>query len=64
MMASYYRRRINARQPRRTPHHVIQASTSEGLVIGPYVAARVGFNDKVHLVIRLVNEFNLSLEDI
>jgi len=25
------------------PHHVIQATTSEGLAQGPYVVARVGF---------------------
>ena len=30
-------------QSRRVPHHVIQATTSEGLAQGPYVAARVGF---------------------
>ena len=30
-------------QPLRAPHHVIQATTSEGLAHGPYVVARVGF---------------------
>src|SRR6218665_1358893 len=30
-------------QPFRAPHHVIQATTSEGLAQGPYVVARVGF---------------------
>jgi len=34
---------LTARQPRRAPHHVIQATTSEGLAQGPYVVARVGF---------------------
>ena len=34
---------LAARQPRRAPHHVIQAITSEELVQGPYVAARVEF---------------------
>jgi len=34
---------LTARQPHRAPHHVIQATTSEGLAQGPYVAARVGF---------------------
>src|SRR6218665_803423 len=35
---------IAARQPRRAPHHVIQATTSEGVAQSPYmsVAARVG----------------------
>ena len=33
---------LTARQPRRAPHHVIQAAASEGLVQGHYVAARVG----------------------
>jgi len=31
------------RQPRLVPHHVIQATTSEGLAQGPYVVARVRF---------------------
>ena len=31
------------RQPRSAPHHIIQATTSEGLAQGPYMAARVGF---------------------
>ena len=30
-------------KPCRAPRHVIQATTSEGLAEGPYVAARVGF---------------------
>ena len=30
---------LTARQPRREPHHVIQATTSEGLAQGPYVVA-------------------------
>jgi len=30
---------LAAREPRRSPHHVIQATTSEGLAQGPYVAA-------------------------
>ena len=34
---------LNVRQPGRAPHHVIQATTSEGLAQGPYVAARVRF---------------------
>ena len=34
---------LTARQPRRAPHHVIRATTSEGLAQGPYVVARVGF---------------------
>jgi len=34
---------LTARQPRRAPHHVIQATTSEGLAQGPYMVARVGF---------------------
>jgi len=33
---------LTARQPRRAPHHVIQAITSEGLARGPYVEARGG----------------------
>jgi len=31
------------RQPRRAPHHAMQATTSEGLAEGLYVAVRVGF---------------------
>ena len=34
---------LTARQPLRTPHHIIQATTSEGLAQGPYVVARVWF---------------------
>ena len=34
---------LAARQPSRVPHHVILATTSEGLAQGPYKAARVGF---------------------
>src|SRR6218665_3184388 len=34
---------LTARQLRRAPHHVIQATTSKGLAQGPYVQARVGF---------------------
>src|SRR6218665_551915 len=34
---------LAARQPRKGPHQVIQATMSEGLAQGPYVAARVGF---------------------
>jgi len=37
---------LAARQPRRTPDHVIQATSSEGLPQGPYVVARVGFKPK------------------
>ena len=33
---------LTAWQPRWAPHHVIQATTSEGLAQGPYLAARVG----------------------
>src|SRR6218665_2269929 len=33
------RTNLTARQPRRAPHHVIQATTGEGLSQGPYVAA-------------------------
>jgi len=33
------RRILAARQSRRAPHHVIKATTSEGLAIGLYVAA-------------------------
>ena len=32
-----------ARQPRRAPHHIIQATMSEGIAQGPYIAAKVGF---------------------
>ena len=40
MIAGCYRSRIlAAMQPRRAPHNVIQATTSEGLAQGPYVAA-------------------------
>ena len=35
---------LAARQPRRATHHVIQATTSEGLAQVSYVAARVGFD--------------------
>ena len=34
---------LTTRQPRRAPHYVIQTATSEGIVQGPYVVARVGF---------------------
>ena len=34
---------VTARQPRRALHHSIQATTSEGLAQGPYLAARVRF---------------------
>jgi len=34
---------LDARQPRRAPHHIIQATTCEGLAQGPSMAARVGF---------------------
>jgi len=34
---------LTAMQPRRVPHHVIQATASEGLAQGPYMVARVGF---------------------
>ena len=35
---------LTAKQPRRAPHHVIQATMrSEGLAQCPYVAARAGF---------------------
>jgi len=34
---------LTARQPRREPHHAIQATVSGGLAQGPYVAARMGF---------------------
>ena len=32
---------LATRQPRRAPHHVIQAIMSEELAQGPYVVARV-----------------------
>jgi len=39
MIAGYYRSRIlAARQLRKEPHDVIQATTSEGLAQGPYMA--------------------------
>jgi len=41
MIASYYRSHLTAKQPRRASHHDIQATTSEGLAQGPYMAARV-----------------------
>ena len=34
---------LAAMQPCRAPHHVIQATTSEGLAQGSYVVAKVGF---------------------
>ena len=34
---------LAARQPRRAPHHVTKATTSEGLAKGSYVADRMGF---------------------
>src|SRR6218665_577062 len=34
---------LAARQPRGAPHYVIQATTSEGLAQGPYLATRMGF---------------------
>ena len=34
---------LTARQPCRAPHHAIQATMSEGLAQGPYMAARVVF---------------------
>jgi len=34
---------LTAWQPRRSPHHVIQANTSEGLAQGLHVAAKVEF---------------------
>ena len=34
---------LTAWQPRRAPHHIIQATTSERLAHRPYVAARLGF---------------------
>ena len=34
---------VTVRQPRRAPHHVIQATTSERLSHGPYVAIRAKF---------------------
>ena len=34
---------LTAKQSHRAPHHVIQATTSEGLAQGPYVAAKGGF---------------------
>ena len=34
---------LAARQPRRAPHHNIQATPSEGFAQGPYLVARVGF---------------------
>jgi len=44
MIASYYRSRIlAARQPTtRAPHHVIQATMSEGLAQGPHTVAQNG----------------------
>jgi len=33
---------LTTRQPYRAPHHITQATTSEGLAQGPYVVARVG----------------------
>ena len=40
---------LAARQPRRATHHVIHATTSEELVRGPYVEARVGFEPATFL---------------
>jgi len=34
---------LTVRQPCRAPHHVIQATMSEGLAQGPYMVAKVGF---------------------
>src|SRR6218665_3894718 len=50
MIAGYYRESsLTARQPRRAPHHVIQATTytSEGLAQRSCVAARVGFEPAI-----------------
>jgi len=44
MIAGYYSPESNftTRRKHRALHYIIQATTSEGLVQGPYVAARVG----------------------
>ena len=34
---------LAASQPGRVPHHIMQATASEGLAQGAYVAARLGF---------------------
>jgi len=34
---------LTAKQPRKAPHNVTQATTSKGLAQGPYVVAGVGF---------------------
>ena len=34
---------LTARQARRALYHIVQATMSEGLPQGPYVAAKVGF---------------------
>jgi len=39
-----------AKQPRRVPHHVIQATASEGLAQGPYMVAKVGFEPATLLI--------------
>ena len=41
---------LTARQKCRAPHHVIQATTSEGLAQGPYVVARVRFKSATLLM--------------
>ena len=38
---------LTAKQPHRAPHHVIQATTIEGLAQVPYVAARVVFEPAI-----------------
>jgi len=47
MIASYYSNlqesSLITRQPRNVPHHIIQATASEELAQGPYLAVRVGF---------------------
>ena len=40
---------LTARQPRKVPLDVIQATTSEGPVQGHYMAARVGFKPATFL---------------
>jgi len=42
MIAGYYRSPMLTKGSHRAPHHVTQATTSEGLAQGPYVAARGG----------------------
>jgi len=43
LLSSVQESNLATRQPRRAPQHVIQATTSEELAQGPYVAARVLF---------------------